>query len=100
MDELSTAVGSYTTSGLAAASGYSVQQVRDLERLGVTPPAKRQPNGYHHFGPADDARHALQVRLRIIATRADALLRAGIPIADLIAQKDNTTVNNRLASNT
>jgi DNA-binding transcriptional MerR regulator len=52
MDEPSTAAGSYTTSRLAAASGYSVQQVRDLERLGVIPPANRQPNGYRRFGPA------------------------------------------------
>lgn len=42
---------SYTTSRLAADSGYSVQQVRDLERLGVIPPANRQPNGYRRFGP-------------------------------------------------
>ena len=41
---------SYTTSGLAAASGYSVQQVRDLERLRVIPPAERRSNGYRRFG--------------------------------------------------
>lgn len=52
MDEPSTVTGGYTTSRLAAASGYSVQQVRDLERLGVIPPANRQPNGYRSFGPA------------------------------------------------
>lgn len=39
----------YTTSRLAAASGYSVQQLRDLEHLGVIPPAIRQPNGYRQF---------------------------------------------------
>lgn len=39
----------YTTSRLAAASGYSVQQIRDLERLEVIPPAVRQPNGYRQF---------------------------------------------------
>ncbi|GAA1541737.1 MerR family transcriptional regulator [Brevibacterium picturae] len=45
------AVGSqqYTTSRLAAVSGYSVQQIRDLERLEVIPPAARQPNGYRQF---------------------------------------------------
>ncbi|WP_277370268.1 MerR family transcriptional regulator [Rhodococcus rhodochrous] len=40
-----------TTGHLAAAAGYSVQQVRDLERLGVIPPAVRMPNGYRRFGP-------------------------------------------------
>lgn len=39
----------YTTYRLAAATGYSVQQVRDLERLGVIPLAGRQPNGYRYF---------------------------------------------------
>lgn len=40
-----------TTGALAAAAGYCVQQVRDLERLAVIPPAVRQPNGYRRFGP-------------------------------------------------
>ncbi|MGW0658458.1 MerR family transcriptional regulator [Streptodolium elevatio] len=39
----------YSTSRLAAVAGYSVQQVRDLERLGVIPPATRHPNGYRQF---------------------------------------------------
>ncbi len=38
-----------TTRRLAEATGYSVQQVRDLERLGVIPPAARRPNGYRAF---------------------------------------------------
>ncbi len=37
------------TSDVARASGWSVQQVRDLERLGVLPPAGRAPNGYRRF---------------------------------------------------
>lgn len=41
--------GRYTTSRLAAVAGYSVQQVRDLEQIGVIPPAARQPNGYRQF---------------------------------------------------
>jgi DNA-binding transcriptional MerR regulator len=39
----------YTTSRLAAVSGYSPQQVRDLDHLGVIPPALRQSNGYRQF---------------------------------------------------
>lgn len=37
------------TADVARASGYSVQQVRDLERLGVLPPAARADNGYRRF---------------------------------------------------
>lgn len=39
----------FTTSGLAAETGYSVQQVRDLEGLGVIPPAARRHNSYRQF---------------------------------------------------
>lgn len=39
----------HTTNQVATASGYSVQQVRDLERLGVIPAAVRLPNGYRRF---------------------------------------------------
>lgn len=39
------------TAQLADAAGYSVQQVRDLERLGVIPPAERAANGYRRFRP-------------------------------------------------
>jgi DNA-binding transcriptional MerR regulator len=39
----------YTTGELAAVAGCSVQQIRDLERLGVIPPAERQSNGYRRF---------------------------------------------------
>ena len=37
------------TVDVARASGYSVQQVRDLERLGVIPPATRSGNGYRAY---------------------------------------------------
>lgn len=47
---IASALDDYTTSQLASATGYSVQQVRDLEHLGVVPPAVRQPNGYRRFG--------------------------------------------------
>ncbi|MFC9894974.1 MerR family transcriptional regulator [Nocardia sp. NPDC127579] len=38
-----------TVSAVATATGYSVQQVRDLERLGVIAAAARADNGYRHF---------------------------------------------------
>lgn len=40
------------TIDVARQSGYSVQQVRDLERLGVIPPAVRAANGYRAYTPA------------------------------------------------
>lgn len=39
------------TSDLADASGYSVQQIRQLETHGVIPAATRHPNGYRRFSP-------------------------------------------------
>ncbi|MGO1972846.1 MAG: MerR family transcriptional regulator [Propionibacteriaceae bacterium] len=39
----------WSTAAVADAAGYSVQQVRELERLGVIPPAERAPNGYRRF---------------------------------------------------
>ncbi|WP_426309871.1 MerR family transcriptional regulator [Cellulosimicrobium sp. E-16] len=38
------------TADVARAAGCSVQQVRDLEALGVLPPAGRSTNGYRAFG--------------------------------------------------
>lgn len=40
----------YSTASLARAAGYSAQQVRQLERLGIIPPATRRANGYRRFG--------------------------------------------------
>ncbi|MET7686500.1 MerR family transcriptional regulator [Streptomyces sp. NPDC005483] len=39
------------TVDVAKECGYSVQQVRDLERLGVIPPAVRADNGYRSYTP-------------------------------------------------
>lgn len=39
------------TTDVARESGYSAQQVRDLERLGVIPPARRSDNGYRSYTP-------------------------------------------------
>ncbi|SEE68366.1 MerR family transcriptional regulator [Ruania alba] len=48
----------WSTGQVATRAGCSVQQVRDLERLGVIPPAQRAANGYRHFG----TRHVLALR--------------------------------------
>ncbi|MFD7628244.1 MerR family transcriptional regulator [Streptomyces sp. NPDC059851] len=39
------------TIDVARESGYSLQQVRDLERLGVIPPAARSDSGYRAYAP-------------------------------------------------
>ncbi len=44
-----------TVSAVATATGYSVQQIRDLERLGVISAAVRADNGYRQFS-------AMQIR--------------------------------------
>lgn len=46
-------VGPMNTVKVGRAAGYSTQQVRDLERLGVIPAAERRSNGYRRY----DARH-------------------------------------------
>lgn len=50
--------GVFSTAEVGRLAGYSVQQVRDLERLGVLPPAPRAANGYRRY----DARHVIAVR--------------------------------------
>ncbi|KQR26209.1 hypothetical protein ASF76_02845 [Microbacterium sp. Leaf151] len=57
----------WTTAAAARIVGYSTQQVRDLERLGVLPAAERTPNGYRLY----QERH-------IIALRAYRALAAAI----------------------
>ncbi|NDK30603.1 MerR family transcriptional regulator [Nesterenkonia haasae] len=68
----------YTTSQLAAVSGYSAQQVRDLDHLGVIPPAVRQSNGYRQF-----------TRIHVTALRAyrDLAIAAG-PVAARATMRD------------
>ncbi len=44
--------GTLRTAEVARESGYSLQQVRDLERLGVIPPATRSDNGYRSYTPS------------------------------------------------
>ncbi|MQA12032.1 MAG: MerR family transcriptional regulator [Pseudonocardiaceae bacterium] len=38
-----------STTAVSTATGYSAQQVRDLEALGVLPPVPRSANGYRRF---------------------------------------------------
>ncbi|MFJ2744905.1 MerR family transcriptional regulator [Streptomyces sp. NPDC087440] len=65
--------GDLRTVDVAAASGYSVQQVRNLERLGVIPVAVRGANGYRRYGPlhvrALHAYRALAVAAGPVAAR-------------------------------
>ncbi|MFE9233155.1 MerR family transcriptional regulator [Cellulosimicrobium funkei] len=78
------------TSDVARATGWSVQQVRDLEALGVLPPAGRSPNGYRTFGDE----HVLALRAyRGLATAvgpvvARAVLRdvRTLPLPDAAAR--------------
>lgn len=52
MDRAGEAAAPMTTAAVAAAAGYSAQQVRDLEALGVLPAAARSGNGYRRFSAA------------------------------------------------
>ncbi len=42
----------FRTIDVARQAGYSVQQVRNLERDGVLPPAERSSSGYRSYTPA------------------------------------------------
>jgi DNA-binding transcriptional MerR regulator len=78
------------TAEVADSTGYSVQQVRDLERLGVIPPASRAENGYRRFGE----HHAAALRAyrglaeAIGPVEARALLRDlwRLPLAEAAAR--------------
>ncbi|HEV6955703.1 MAG TPA: MerR family transcriptional regulator, partial [Promicromonospora sp.] len=60
------------TADVVRATGYSAQQVRDLERLGVLPPAVREPNGYRTY-TADHVRALRAYRgLAVAAGPVDA----------------------------
>ncbi|WP_233486744.1 MerR family transcriptional regulator [Zhihengliuella sp. ISTPL4] len=77
---------SLTTRGLAARVGYSVQQVRDLERLGVIPPAVRAANGYRQFGASHLT--ALRVYRAMAAALGPVPARALVPglVAGTVAE--------------
>lgn len=79
----------YSTSLLAGASGYSVQQVRDLEHLGVIPPALRQPNGYRRFtgthATALRAYRQLAIAVGPVVARATMRETRHLPVDEAIA---------------
>lgn len=80
----------YTTSRLAAVSGYSAQQVRDLDHLGVIPPAVRQSNGYRQFSrihvTALRAYRDLAVALGPVVARATMRDTRHLPSDEAIAR--------------
>ncbi|GAA4691598.1 DNA-binding transcriptional regulator, MerR family [Promicromonospora umidemergens] len=83
------------TVDVARESGYSVQQVRDLERLGVIPPALRATNGYraytaHHVQALRAYRGLASAAGPVVARRLLAELFAG---AALAAQRDEPTTS-------
>ncbi|GAB3615746.1 MerR family transcriptional regulator [Okibacterium endophyticum] len=80
----------YTTSRLAAAVGYSVQQIRDLERLDVIPPAPRRPNGYRQFTTvhvtALRAYRQLAIAVGPVVARAKMREIRGLPHHEAVAR--------------
>ncbi len=80
------------TSEVARRAGYSVQQVRDLERDGVLPPAERTPSGYRSYGEVH-VRSALAYRALAAGAgpvEAKKIVRAvhRDPVADALALLD------------
>ncbi|WP_043658178.1 MerR family transcriptional regulator [Nocardia thailandica] len=70
--------GPLRTADVARRSGYSVQQIRNLERAGVLPPATRSPGGHRVYGEVH-AHAALAYRGLAAGTgpaEARAILRA------------------------
>jgi DNA-binding transcriptional MerR regulator len=62
------------TAQVSRASGYSAQQVRDLERLGVIPPASRSKNRYRSYAPVHV--HALRAYRALAAAIGPVEARA------------------------
>lgn len=81
------------TLDVARATGYSVQQVRDLEGLGVLPPASREPNGYRAYGRrhvlAGHAYRGLAHAVGPVVARRTMAALQGAPVADAAAAVDD-----------
>jgi DNA-binding transcriptional MerR regulator len=88
------------TAEVSRASGYSTQQVRDLERLGVIPPASRSKNGYRSYAPvhvhALRAYRALAAAIGPVEARAMLTELREMSITDAAALI--TTLHARLAT--
>ncbi|GFH34471.1 MerR family transcriptional regulator [Streptomyces pacificus] len=69
--------GPLRTADAARESGYSPQQVRDLERLGVIPPATRSGNGYRCYTPTH--LHALRAYRGLAAAVGPVAARRMLP---------------------
>ena len=74
-----------TTAQLAHVVGYSTQQVRDLERLGVLPAAVRASNGYRQYGPG----HEIALR----AYRSLAVAIGPVPARALVPTLRTSTID-------
>ncbi|MEU2199143.1 MerR family transcriptional regulator [Isoptericola sp. NPDC019482] len=81
------------TVDVARATGYSVQQVRDLERLGVLPPARRESNGYRAYGPrhvrAASAYRSLALAVGPVVARRTMVGLQGASLVDAAAAVDD-----------
>ncbi|WP_231955743.1 MerR family transcriptional regulator [Occultella aeris] len=75
---------------VARRSGYSVQQVRDLERLGVIPAAPRSVNGYRRYTQV----HVSALR----AYRALAVAAGPVPARRLLRDLRSSTVSDAAAA--
>ncbi|MEU7766751.1 MerR family transcriptional regulator [Nocardia sp. NPDC049190] len=89
---MSTLNSSLRTVDVARGAGYSVQQVRNLERDGVLPPAMRTSAGYRRYGEIH-LRSALAYRALAVGVgplAAKRIVRAAHerPIAQLLALLD------------
>ena len=83
----------FRTADLARRSGYSVQQVRKLEREGVLPSASRTPAGYRQFGDihvhAVHAYRALAVALGPVEAKRFLRDLRSAPLGDTLAALDS-----------
>jgi len=80
------------TSDVARGAGYSVQQIRNLERDGVIPPASRSDTGYRIYGEEhlESARAYQALAAAVGPVEAKAIVRAthAYPASDLLALLD------------